>query len=281
MAPLLGGGQLTAKTLMPRAPALAVLVISVGILGFLARTESRAAESTKTYFEDVTARSGIRFMLENSASPQRHQIETMPGGVATFDFDNDGLPDIFFTNGAEQPSLNKTSPRFFNRLYRNKGNWRFKDVTEKSGVAGTGYDIGAATGDYDNDGNVDLFVVGVKRNTLFHNRGDGTFEDVTTKAGLQSTDWSVSAAWVDFDNDGKLDLFVVYYVAWDPATEPWCGWEPSGPSVILVFTSLCETGSTITTETGPLRTCHPEPESIALLGREWALRWATTITTGG
>ena len=195
--------------------------------------ESRADETVGIRFEDVTASSGIRFVLENSATPERHQIETMPGGVAVFDFDNDGRPDIFFANGAEQPSLRKTSSRLSNRLYRNKGNWTFEDVTGKAGLAGTGYDIGAATGDYDNDGNVDLFVFGVNHNTLFRNRGDGTFEDVTRNAGLESREWAVSAAWADFDNDGRLDLFVVYYVVRDPAHEPWCG-------------------------TGPVRTyCHP------------------------
>ncbi len=199
-------------------------------------------------FEDVTAGSGIRFILHNSASPQKHQIETMPGGVAVFDFDNDGLPDIFFTNGAAQPSLTKSGPAYSNRLYRNKGNFQFEDVTEKAGVGGAGYDIGAAAADYDNDGNVDLFVVGVNHNTLFHNRGDGTFEDVTRKAGLGSTDWSVSAAWLDYDNDGKLDLFVVYYVGWDPAHEPWCG-------------------------TGTVRTyCHPrfyEPLAQPPVSQQW------------
>ncbi len=204
-------------------PKYALLLASATLLALAVRPQSRATKFPTIRFEDVTSRSGVRFVLENSATPVRHQIETMAGGVAVFDFDHDGLPDIFFANGAEQPSLKKTGPRFFNRLYRNKGDWTFEDVTAKAGVAGTGYDIGAAAGDYDNDGNVDLFVFGVNRNTLFRNRGDGTFEDVTRKAGLESTEWAVSAAWVDFDNDGKLDLFVVYYCRWDPAKEPWCG----------------------------------------------------------
>jgi enediyne biosynthesis protein E4 len=193
------------------------LVLAIAVL------ESSAAKKSAPLFEDVTARTGIHFILENSATPEKHQIETMVGGVAVFDFDNDGLPDIYFVNGAEQPSLQKTGTRYSNRLYRNKGNWTFEDVTAKAGVAGAGYDIGAATGDFDNDGNIDLFVTGVNHNTLFRNRGDGTFEDVTRKAGLESTDWAVSAAWVDYDNDGRLDLFVVNYVKWDPASEPFCG----------------------------------------------------------
>jgi hypothetical protein len=175
------------------------------------------------YFEDRSATSGIGFVLRNSRTPEKHQIETMAGGIAVFDFDNDGYPDIYFTNGAEQPSLLKNDPKYFNRLYRNRGNWTFEDVTEKAGVTGTGFSIGAAAGDYDNDGHVDLFVTGVNGNTLYHNRGDGTFEDVTQKAGLESHEWSISAAWFDYDGDGLLDLLVVNYVKWDPAHELFCG----------------------------------------------------------
>ncbi len=182
-----------------------------------------SATPTATYFEDRTAHSGIGFALHNAASPERHQIETMAGGVAVFDYDGDGYPDIYFANGAEQPSLVKTGPQYRNRLYRNKHDWTFEDVTDKAGVGGSGYNIGVAAGDYDNDGHTDLFVTGVKGNTLFRNRGDGSFEDVTHAAGLESHEWSVAAAWVDYDNDGLLDLFVVNYVKWDPASELFCG----------------------------------------------------------
>jgi len=174
-------------------------------------------------FEDRTTSSGIAFVLQNSASAEKHQIETMAGGVAVFDYDGDGYPDIYFTNGAEQPSLQKNGPQYRNRLYRNKHDWTFEDVTDRAGVGGSGYNIGVAAGDYDNDGHQDLFVTGVKGNTLFHNRGDGAFEDVTRAAGLESNDWAVAAAWIDYDNDGRLDLFVVNYVKWDPAAEPFCG----------------------------------------------------------
>jgi hypothetical protein len=194
-------------------------------LGALLAVVATIAPSAATgpYFEDRSARSGIAFVLHNAGSPERHQIETMAGGVAVFDYDNDGYPDIYFTNGAEQPSLAKTGPQYRNRLYRNRHDWTFEDVTDKAGVSGAGYNIGVAAGDYDNDSHADLFVTGVKGNTLFHNRGDGTFEDVTRAAGLESRDWAVAAAWVDYDNDGRLDLFVVNYVKWDPATEPFCG----------------------------------------------------------
>lgn len=171
----------------------------------------------------------LPFVLRNDASKNKHQIETMAGGVAAFDYNNDGLPDLYFVNGARQPALEKTGPEWWNRLYRNKGNFQFEDVTEQAGVAGAGYQIAAATGDYNNDGNVDLFVAGVNRDILYRNRGNGTFEDVTIPAGLGDRriagkkPWSVTAVWFDYDRDGWLDLFVVNYVKWDSATETMCG----------------------------------------------------------
>jgi hypothetical protein len=182
-------------------------------------------------FEDVTARSGIAFVLHNAATPEHHQIETMSGGVALFDFDGNGLLDIYLTNGAPQPALVKNDPRWWNRLYRNKGDGTFEDVTAKAGVRGEGYSMGAATADYDNDGHPDLFVAGVGRNILYRNRGDGTFEDVTAKSGIHAEPWSVSAGWFDYDGDGRLDLLVVNYVAWDPKTEPACAEPRAGARV--------------------------------------------------
>jgi hypothetical protein len=147
----------------------------------------------------------------------------MAGGVAAFDYNGDGLTDIFFTNGASLPSLQKDSPKYFNRLFRNEGGMRFTDVTEEAGVAGLGYSMGAAAGDYDNDGHVDLFVAGVFQNTLYHNRGDGHFEDVTQKAGIKNDKWAVAAGWFDYNNDGLLDLFVVNYASWSPSYNRFCG----------------------------------------------------------
>ncbi len=201
---------------------ITAILLAVSVL-LLPVSRANATPEQKPIFADESAQSGISCSLQNSPTPAKHQIETMPGGVAAFDFDNDGYPDIYLANGAEQPSLQKTDPKYFNRLYRNRGNGTFEDVTEKAGVAGNGYSIGVAAGDYDNDGNEDLFVTGVRGNTLFHNRGDGTFQDVTRRAGLTSSGWSVAAAWLDFDNDGHLDLFVVDYVQWDPDHEPVCG----------------------------------------------------------
>ncbi len=178
-------------------------------------------------FAEVAAKSGLNFTLKNAAAGQFHQIELTGGGVAVLDYNNDGCADIFFTNGAAIPSLRKTSPEFSNRLFRNNCDGTFTDVTTQAGVAGTGYSMGAAVGDFDNDGFPDLFVAGVHGNTLYRNLGNGRFEDVTAKlhsAGPADA-WSVSAGWLDYDNDGWLDLFVSNYVVWDAATEPRCGSE--------------------------------------------------------
>jgi len=174
----------------------------------------------------------IDFRLESSETPQRHAPETMAGGVAIFDYNNDGNLDIFFTNGADIRTLEKSSSKYSDRLFENDGKGNFKDVTAKAGLAGAGFDMGVAVGDYDNDGYKDLFVAGVHGNHLYHNNGDGTFTDVTAKAGLNKPDsqygplWSVGAAWVDVNNDGLVDLFVVNYLAWDIRTEQPC---ESGP----------------------------------------------------
>jgi len=170
----------------------------------------------------------IDFKLDSCETPQRHAPETMAGGVAVFDYNNDGKLDIFFTNGADITTLHKSSPKYRNRLFENDGQGNFTDVTDKAGLAGTGYDVGVAIGDYDNDGYEDIFVTGVYRNTLYHNNGNGTFTDVTAKAGLNRPDpqygplWAVAAAWVDVNNDGLLDLFVVNYLKWDGEHEPVC-----------------------------------------------------------
>jgi len=188
-------------------------------------------QSTQKSIDDSPIRftyQSIDFKLDSCETPERHAPETMAGGVAVFDYNNDGKLDIFFANGADIKALQKTSPKYYNRLFENDGKGHFTDVTEKAGLKGTGYDIGVAIGDYDNDGYEDIFVTGVYRNTLYHNNGDGTFTDVTTKAGLNKPDleygplWSVAAAWVDVNNDGLLDLVVINYLKWDFEHEPDC-----------------------------------------------------------
>jgi hypothetical protein len=174
-------------------------------------------------FRNVAGSAGVDFVLENTPTPEKQLIETMAGGVAVFDYNGDGRPDIFFANGAAIPSLEKNAPKYFNRLYRNEGGMKFTDVTAEAGLAGTGYSMGAAAADYDNDGRVDLFVAGVSRNILYHNLGNGRFEDVTEKAGIKSGVWAVAAGWLDYDNDGLLDLFVANYLQWSPEKNRFCG----------------------------------------------------------
>lgn len=179
-------------------------------------------------FEEVAAKAGLRFVTSQSPTPNKNQVETMVSGVALFDYDGDGYLDIYLLNGAAIPSLKKESPRYWNRLFHNNRDGTFTDVTARAGVAGAGYGMGAAVGDYDNDGRPDLFVANVTANQLFHNNGDGTFSDVTQSAGLAGAQmggmkmWSVGAGWFDYNNDGRLDLFVVNYCKWKVNEDPYC-----------------------------------------------------------
>ena len=176
---------------------------------------------------------GIDFLLQNSPTPRKFLIETMPGGVALFDYNNDGLLDIFLVNGGRiteglhvPENFERSNPRYWNRLYRQSRDGSFLDVTQAAGLANAGngnYGMGVAVGDYDNDGNADLYVTSYGKNILYHNNGDGTFTDVTAKAGVAGGGWSVSAGFFDYDNDGRLDLFVTRYMDWDADHNKICG----------------------------------------------------------
>jgi hypothetical protein len=187
-----------------------------------------AAQST-IRFEDIAKKSDLHFVSDSSPTPNKNQPETMVGGVALFDYDNDGYLDVYLVNGAAIPSLKKESPRYWNRLYRNNRDGTFTDVTEKAGVMGEGYGMGVAIGDYDNDGWPDIFLANVTKNQLYHNNHDGTFTDVTDKAHLAGgvlegrKMWSIAAGWFDFNNDGNLDLFVSNYCKWEVNKDPVCG----------------------------------------------------------
>jgi hypothetical protein len=186
-------------------------------------------------FADVTDRAKLGFLHRSSATTQKYLIESMSGGVAAFDYDGDGRLDVFFVNGApiddpmpadKQPD--KSSELYWNRLYRNNGDGTFIDVTAKAGLQGTGYSMGVASADYDNDGRADLYVTGVGHNTLYHNNGDGTFTDVTAQAGVAGGGWSTGALFIDYDRDGLLDLIVSRYVEWDFSMNIWCGEHKPG-----------------------------------------------------
>lgn len=174
-------------------------------------------------FRDVSAAAGVTFVLQNHPTAEKHLIETMAGGVAAFDYDNDGLVDIFFTNGAKLPSLKKTDSSYHNRLYRNQGGMKFADVTARAGLQGSGFSTGVAAADYDNDGDIDLFVAALPAAALYRNRGDGSFEPVTDQVGIKDAKWPIAAGWFDYDNDGRLDLFIVSYLDWSPQESMYCG----------------------------------------------------------
>jgi hypothetical protein len=210
-------------------------ILSLGMFASLQGSDApRLPKPTPGGFVDITSAVGAHFQYLASHTAKKYLPETMGAGVAVFDYDNDGKLDIFFVNGAplSDPTPKgtvpqKSGPNYWNRLFRQKTDGTFEDVTEKAGLQGAGYGMGVAVGDYDNDGFEDLYVTALGGNKLYHNNGDGTFTDVNEKAGVSGSGWSTSAAWVDLDNDGLLDLVVLRYVQWD-FDDVWCGEHKEG-----------------------------------------------------
>jgi hypothetical protein len=182
-------------------------------------------------FEDATDKTALANFKHHSGTPAKDYIfEVSSGGVAIFDYDGDGLPDIYLLNGSTLPALQGKEKPPRAALYHNLGNWKFEDVTDKAGVANERWGMGVAVGDYDNDGRPDLYVTNFGVSRLYHNNGDGTFTDVAEKLGVARKGWSTGATWGDYDSDGRLDLFVPGYVEIDPDNLPRSPAEASKPA---------------------------------------------------
>ena len=234
---------------LPLAPGLqATLMVSLiaaclSQLFFNINLESTDLTRTPR-FSDSREKARIHFRHQGSPTKEKYLIETMGGGVAVFDYNNDDRLDIFFVNGGKLRDpmppgsvVGRSEAEYFNRMYRNNGDGTFTDVTGESGLTGAfegRYGMGAATGDFDNDGFTDLYVTNFGTNTLYRNSGDGTFRDVTKTSGVQGGGWSASAGFFDFDNDGWLDLFVTRYLDWDLSKHVSC----TIPSVVS-FKAYC------------------------------------------
>jgi hypothetical protein len=187
----------------------------------LAIVQKPAARPPVTFEEVLPATSKITWAHNNAQSPDRQLPETVGAGCAFFDYDNDGWMDVYFVNSGPSDFFTPAAP-LKNALYRNNRDGTFTDVTDKAGVAGGRFGMGVAAGDYDGDGNIDLYVTNYGPNILYRNNGNGTFAEVTEKAGLTSSGWSTCATWFDYDNDGKLDLFVSSFVFYDKSQNPLC-----------------------------------------------------------
>jgi len=206
---------------------LALAAILLGCVKFWAAGQStpRPVQTTRAQFTDVAAQSHFAYVTRNDYRSRKYFIQPMCGGVAIFDYDNDGQPDIFFTNGSELASMRRPSS-FNNCLLHNRGHGVFVDQTVSAGLTGSdmGYSFGVAAGDYDNDGYTDLFICNAGVNRLLHNNRDGTFSDVSAGSGLRKPEGtlSVGAAWFDYDNDGLPDLVVSNYTIWTPESDLRC-----------------------------------------------------------
>ena len=200
---------------------LRVLIASV-VASFSLCVPFLAAEPPLPQFTDIARQAGVAFHHTNGASAEKHLVETMGSGAVFFDYDGDGWVDIFLVDSGSiaDPAVDR---RARHRLYHNRGNGTFEDVTERSGIQHHGYGMGACAGDYDGDGRPDLYITNYGANNLYRNNGDGTFTDVTATAHVGESRWSTGCAFADLDRDGRLDLWVVNYVDADRAHSPYCG----------------------------------------------------------
>jgi hypothetical protein len=204
-----------------RGAFIVCLLVASGCLAGCRQTadQSAAPAANQPWFEEIGQRAGIDFVHHSGHDGRHYLPEIMGGGAALFDFDNDGYLDLYLV---ESGNLSDPAAGGGNRLYRNRGNGTFEDVTQQSGAGIRGYGMGVTAGDFDNDGFTDLYVTNYGANVLLKNDGHGHFVDVTAKAGVASAGWSTSAAFVDFDGDGRLDLFVVHYLNWRRSAEVEC-----------------------------------------------------------
>ncbi len=221
-------------TLRPVHCLASTVFFLLATLTIAAQTPKPPAPNVPGHFSDITEKSGVHFLHQAPHTSRKYLLETMGSGVALFDCDNDNRLDLYLVNGAPysdpEPKGSipqKTGPEYWNRMYHQKPDGSFEDITEKSGLKGAGYGMGVAVADYDNDGLEDIFVTSYGGNHLYHNNGNCTFSDVTAQAGVAGSGWSTSAAWVDLDNDGLLDLVVLRYVQWD-WDDVYCGEHREG-----------------------------------------------------
>ncbi len=180
-----------------------------------------ASLAVAPWFEDVAARSGVTFKHSSGHTSRFYMPEMQTGGVGLIDYDNDGLLDILCVNGGSLDP--NATDRPGHRLYRNLGNWKFEDVTDRAGLMGHGeYGMGCACGDFDGDGRTDIYLSHTTGGLLYRNNGDGSFTDITTQAGIDGRSWGTSCSFLDYDQDGNLDLVVANYLKWSRETELNC-----------------------------------------------------------
>ena len=210
-----------------RSSVIGILILSLIAIVVQGPLIPPVSADTSIQFVDVTQEAGIHWKHVDGRSGQKYFMETLGSGAAFFDYDADGDPDLYFVNGAPLPGyVSQEIPT--NCLYRNNGDGTFTDVTKKAGVGDTGYGHGCAVGDYNNDGQLDLYVTNYGTNRLYRNNGDGTFTEVAESAGVTEPRWSTSCAFADYDRDGNLDLYVVNYIVFDINENPWCGLREKG-----------------------------------------------------